>query len=57
MTDAEVKFKGPNFLVAAPDESYAHDDYVDSLSIACSLTKDLVMPEVVLSASPFFGGN
>jgi hypothetical protein len=55
MVDAEVHYKGPNFLVQAPDESYAHDDYVDSLAIACSLTKDLVMPEVVLSASPFFG--
>lgn len=55
MVDAEVHFKGPNFIVKAPDESYAHDDYVDSLAIACSLTKDLVMPEVVLTSSPFFG--
>ncbi len=55
MTDAEVQFKGPNFLVAAPDENYAHDDFVDSLSIACSLTQDLVMPEVVASSNPFFG--
>lgn len=55
MVDAEVQYKGPNFLVAAPDESYAHDDFVDSLSIACSLTQDLVMPEVVASSNPFFG--
>ena len=54
MVDAEVHFKGPNFLVAAPDETYAHDDFVDSLSIACSLTQDLVMPEVVASSNPFF---
>jgi len=54
MLDAEVQYKGPNFLVAAPDESYAHDDFVDSLAIACSLTKDLVMPEVVASSNPFF---
>jgi hypothetical protein len=54
MVDAEVQYKGPNFLVAAPDESYAHDDFVDSLAIACSLTKDLVMPEVVASSNPFF---
>lgn len=53
MVDAEVQYKGPNFLVAAPDESYAHDDFVDSLSIACSLTQDLVMPEVVASSNPF----
>jgi Terminase RNaseH-like domain/Terminase large subunit, T4likevirus-type, N-terminal len=55
MVDAEVQYKGPNFLVAAPDESYAHDDFVDSLAIACSLTQDLVMPEVVASSNPFFG--
>jgi hypothetical protein len=55
MVDAEVQYKGPNFLVAAPDESYAHDDFVDSLSIACSLTQSLVMPEVVASSNPFFG--
>jgi len=55
MVDAEVQYKGPNFLVQAPDESYAHDDFVDSLAIACSLTQDLVMPEVVASSNPFFG--
>ena len=55
MTDAEVQYKGPNFLVAAPEENYAHDDFVDSLAIACSLTQDLVMPEVVASSNPFFG--
>lgn len=55
MVDAEVQYKGPNFLVAAPDESYAHDDFVDSLAIACSLTQDLVMPEIVASSNPFFG--
>ena len=54
MTDAEVQYKGPNFLVAAPDENYAHDDYVDSLAIACSMTVDLVMPSVEESSSPFF---
>ena len=54
MVDAEVQYKGPNFLVAAPDEAYAHDDFVDSLSIAVSLTQDLVMPEVVASSNPFF---
>ena len=55
MVDAEVQYKGPNFLVAAPDESYAHEDFVDSLAIACSLTQDLVMPEIVASSNPFFG--
>lgn len=54
LTDAEVQFKGPNFMVAAPDEAYAHDDYVDSLSLAVSCTQDLVMPEVLVSSNPFF---
>lgn len=55
MTDAEVHYKGPNFTVAAPKENYAHDDFVDSLAIACTLTADLVMPEVEAASSPFFG--
>jgi hypothetical protein len=54
MTDAEIKYKGPNFVVEAPDESYAHDDFVDSLAIACSLTQSLVMPEIEVSNSAFF---
>ena len=54
MTDAEIQYKGPNFMVSAPDESYAHDDFVDSLSIACALTQDLVMPEIQSTSSPFF---
>jgi len=54
MVDAEVQYKGPNFLVAAPDEAHAHDDYVDSLAIACSLTQDMVMPTVELTTNPFF---
>jgi len=54
MTDAEVQYKGPNFMVSAPDEAHAHDDFVDSLSIACSMTQDMVMPTVEVSASPFF---
>lgn len=54
MTDLEIQFKGPNFLAAAPDETHAHDDFADSLSIACSLTQELVMPEVEVSNSSFF---
>ena len=54
MTDAEIQYKGPNFMVAAPNETHAHDDYVDSLAIACSLTKELTMPEVSVTSSPFF---
>jgi len=54
MTDAEVQYKGPNFLVAAPDETHAHDDFVDSLALACSLTQEMVMPTIEVSSSPFF---
>jgi hypothetical protein len=54
MVDAELEFKGPNVLVAAPDEAHAHDDYVDSLSLAAACTKDLTMPEVVQSDNPLY---
>lgn len=54
MTDAEIVYKGANFMVSAPDEAYAHDDFVDSLAICCSMTVDLVMPEVEVSSSSFF---
>lgn len=54
MTDAEIQYKGPTFMVAAPNETHAHDDFVDSLAIACSLTKELTMPEVSVTSSPFF---
>jgi hypothetical protein len=54
MTDAEIQYKGPNFMVAAPDENYAHDDFVDSLAIACSLTKELTMPTIEVMNNPFF---
>ena len=54
MTDAEIQFKGPNFMVAAPKEAYAHDDFVDSLAIATSLTQELVMPNIEVSNNVFF---
>lgn len=54
MTDLETKFQGPNFLAHAPEEAHAHDDYADSLALACFLTLDLTMPSVEVSVSPFF---
>jgi hypothetical protein len=54
MTDAEIKYKGNTFTVEAPDEAHAHDDFVDSLSLACSMTVDLVMPTIESSSNPFF---
>jgi hypothetical protein len=53
MLDAEKQYKGQFFSVAAPEETGAHDDYVDSLAIACSLTQDMVMPEVEVGSSDF----
>jgi hypothetical protein len=38
MSDLEVEFKGPNMMGKAPNERNAHDDYPDSLSMACVLT-------------------
>jgi hypothetical protein len=55
MTDLETKFQGPNFLAHAPEEAHAHDDFADSLAIACSLTMDLTLPQVEMSSSPFYG--
>lgn len=54
MTDAEVHYKGQQYTVKAPDEAHAHDDYVDSLSLACVLTKDMVMPEVQVTSNLFY---
>ena len=54
MSDLETKFQGPNFLAHAPEEAHAHDDFADSLAIACSLTMDLTMPSVEVTSSPFF---
>lgn len=45
MEDAELKYEGPHVIVAAPRAADAHDDYVDSLASACSLTADAQMPE------------
>ena len=54
LEDLETKFTGPNFLAKAPDEAHAHDDFADSLAIACSLTIEMTMPQIEVSSSPFF---
>lgn len=43
MEDLEILFKGPYVLAEAPHAANAHDDYPDSLSMACVLT--LLDPE------------
>ena len=54
MEDAEKKFVGPYVLVEAPEETDAHDDYPDSLSMACILTEGFTTPEVEVSQNPFY---
>jgi len=54
MEDLEIKIQGPNYLAHAPDAVHAHDDYADSLAIACSLTVDMTMPHVEVSSNMFY---
>lgn len=53
MVDLEVKFQGPHMLAQAPDEAEAHDDYADSLAIACSLSLVDTMQAVEVIDSPW----
>jgi hypothetical protein len=46
MEDAEIRFEGPHVIVEAPEEQGAHDDYVDSLAIAVSLSEEFAVTEV-----------
>lgn len=49
MEDLEKKFEGPYVLAEAPREADAHDDYADSLAMACVMTEEFSMPEVEVS--------
>jgi hypothetical protein len=55
MSDAEKLMSGQYLLVAAPNEREAHDDYVDSLALACACSLEDTMPVVEVMDSPFFG--
>jgi hypothetical protein len=55
MLDLEKRYQGPYLMAEAPDGDSAHDDYPDSLALACALTKDLIMTEVQETTSPFYG--
>lgn len=39
MLDLEIEYKGPNLKAFGPDNDDAHDDYPDSLAMACILSK------------------
>lgn len=54
MIDLEKKYEGAHLLAEAPDEPEAHDDYPDSLALACYLTAGLAMPEAEESVAPFY---
>lgn len=55
MTDVEKVMKGQYMLVQAPEnEREAHDDYVDSLALACACTIHETVPTVEVYDSPFF---
>lgn len=54
MMDLEKHYEGPHLLARAPDEAEAHDDYPDSLALACFLTKEMTMPQVEVSTAPFY---
>lgn len=53
-TDLEKNYTGPHMIAAAPDTREAHDDYCDSLALACILSKDFSMPQVEVAQNPFF---
>lgn len=54
MVDLEKRFTGPHMIAEAPDEADAHDDFPDSLALACMLTLDATMPEMEVMSSPFY---
>jgi hypothetical protein len=49
MEDVEIRYEGPNLIVEAPDEVGAHDDFVDSLAIAVSISEEFAVAEVETS--------
>lgn len=55
MEDLELKFEGPYVVAAAPKATDAHDDYPDSLALACIVAQEFQTPEVEVSQNPFFG--
>jgi len=57
MIDLEKKYQGPHLLAEAPNEAEAHDDYCDSLAIACVMTKDLTMPTVEVTTGTFYASR
>lgn len=58
MLDLELLFKGPYVLAEAPRETDAHDDYPDSLAMACVLTlEQAAESNVEESVNVFYSGK
>lgn len=53
--DLELHYEGPHVVAAAPKEAGAHDDYCDSLAIACMMTEDYTAAPVEVANNPFYG--
>ena len=55
MEDAEKIMKGNYMMVQAPeDQRDAHDDFVDSLAIACAMSMNDTVPQVEAIEAPWF---
>jgi hypothetical protein len=57
MSDAIKVFRAGQMLVEAPQEQEAHDDYVDSLALACAASMIEAVPTVEVAESPFFAAR
>jgi len=55
MEDLELKFEGPYVVAQAPKANDAHDDFPDSMALACMIAQEFQVPEVSQSISPFYG--
>jgi hypothetical protein len=54
MADVIKVFRAGQMLVEAPNEAEAHDDYVDSIALACAASMIEATPEVEVIESPFY---
>jgi hypothetical protein len=53
MSELEKKYQGAYLLAEAPTENGAHDDFCDSLALACSVTESTELPTVEVSDNFF----
>jgi hypothetical protein len=54
MADVVKVFRAGQMLVEAPNEVEAHDDFPDSLALACACSMIEAVPEVEVAESPFY---